>query len=178
MNLIPTEFEGLAVIQPKVFRDHRGSFVKTYHEKIFAELGFRFRPAEEFFSVSNKNVLRGMHFQVPPAAHAKLVYCLAGHVLDVAVDLRKNSKTFGKAFSRELNETNREMLFMPEGFAHGFHTLSDQATMCYVVSTVHSPEHDKGIAWNSFGFAWPLENPIVAERDAKFPAFRDFPSPF
>jgi dTDP-4-dehydrorhamnose 3,5-epimerase len=121
--------------------------------------------------------LRGMHFQLPPAAHDKLVYCPVGKVLDVVLDLRSSAKR-GRFISRELNASNREMLFIPRGCAHGFVALEDESMMVYQTSTVHSPAHDAGVLWNSFGFAWPVANPILSERDQKFPALRDFKSPF
>jgi dTDP-4-dehydrorhamnose 3,5-epimerase len=178
MELVATELPGLQIIRPKIFQDARGSFVKTFHRDAFRELGLDFAPREEFFSTSAKNVLRGMHFQLPPAAHAKLVYCIVGRVLDVVLDLRKNSSTFGRSCAHELNATSREMFFIPVGFAHGFLALEDGATMVYQTSTVHSPAHDAGIVWNSFGFDWPVKNPILSERDKKFSALRDFQSPF
>ena len=178
MELVPTELSGLKLIRPKIFQDARGSFVKTFHREFFRDHGLDFEPREEFFSTSAKDVLRGMHFQLPPTAHAKLVYCITGCVLDVVLDLRKNSATFGRCYARELNDRNREILFIPIGFAHGFLALSDGATMVYQTSTIHSPAHDTGIVWNSFGFDWPVANPIVSERDQKLPALREFQSPF
>jgi dTDP-4-dehydrorhamnose 3,5-epimerase len=178
LKLLPTELEGVFILQPRIFEDQRGSFVKTYHAGLFRELGLDFAPKEEFFSVSRKDVVRGMHFQVPPMAQAKVVYCIAGRILDVVVDLRRDSRTFGRWFERELNETNREMVFMAAGFAHGFLALTDNAVTVYQAGEVHSPKHDLGILWNSFGFDWPVKNPIVSERDWGFPALRDFVSPF
>ncbi|MES1180399.1 MAG: dTDP-4-dehydrorhamnose 3,5-epimerase [Verrucomicrobiota bacterium] len=178
MKLIPTELPGLRLIRPKFFQDARGSFVKTFHRDIFHELGLDFEPREEFFSTSAKNVLRGMHFQLPPAAHAKLVYCIAGNVLDVVLDLRKNSPMFGRSYGRELSAVNREMFFIPVGFAHGFLALEDNTTMVYQTSTVHSPAHDAGVRWDSFDFDWPVKNPILSDRDQKFPTLREFNSPF
>ncbi|MEI9959673.1 MAG: dTDP-4-dehydrorhamnose 3,5-epimerase [Limisphaerales bacterium] len=178
MELVPTKLPGLQIIRPRIFRDERGSFVKTFHAGQFRELGLEFEPQEEFFSTSAKGVLRGMHFQLPPAAHIKLVYCIAGGVLDVVLDLRKNSPTFGHTCACELSAANREMLFIPVGFAHGFLALEDGATMVYQTSTVHSPTHDAGVRWDSFGFDWPMKHPLLSERDKKFPALRDFHSPF
>ena len=178
MELVPTELPDLQVIRPRIFRDARGSFVKTFNRNTFHELGLDFEPREEFFSTSAKNVLRGMHFQLPPADHAKLVYCITGSVLDVVLDLRKNSPAFGRSCARELSAANREMFFIPAGFAHGFLTLDDGATMVYQTSTGYSPAHDAGVCWDSFGFDWPVKNPILSERDQKFPALRDFLSPF
>ncbi len=178
MELVPTELPGLQLIRPRIFRDARGSFVKTFQRDAFRELGLDFEPREEFFSSSSIGVLRGMHFQLPPVAHAKLVYCIAGRVLDVVLDLRKNSPAFGRSCARELNAASREMFFIPIGFAHGFLALEDNATMVYQTSTVHSPAHDAGVRWDSFGFDWPAKFPVLSERDKKFPALRDFSSPF
>ena len=178
MEIVATELPGLQVIRPRIFEDARGSFIKTFHAGLFRERGLDFTPQEEFFSTSAKDVVRGMHFQLPPVAHAKLVYCLAGRVLDVVLDLRKYSPAFGRCHARELNATNREILFIPIGFAHGFLALEHGTTMIYQTSTVHSPAHDAGIAWNSFGFDWPVKNPQLSGRDNKFPALHDFQSPF
>lgn len=178
MELVPTELPGLQIVRPKIFQDARGSFVKTFHADQFRELGLDFEPREEFFSTSAKDVLRGMHFQLPPAAHAKLVYCIVGSVLDVVLDVRKNSPTFGRSYARELSAANREMLFIPIGFVHGFLALDDGATMIYQTSTVHSPVHDAGVRWDSFNFDWPVKTPILSERDKKFLPLQDFQSPF
>jgi dTDP-4-dehydrorhamnose 3,5-epimerase len=177
-QVVDTALPGLKVLQPRIFKDARGDFVKTYHAGLFRELGLPFAPAEEFFSVSRKDVVRGMHFQTPPHAHAKLVYCVAGRVLDVVVDLRRDSPTRGQYVSRELSAENREMFFIPEGFAHGFLSLEDDTVMVYQTSTVHAPEADAGIHWRSVGFAWPIANPVVSERDEAFPTLAGFDSPF
>jgi dTDP-4-dehydrorhamnose 3,5-epimerase len=178
MELVLTELPGLQLIRPHIFKDARGSFVKTFHADQFRELGLDFEPREEFFSTSAKGVLRGMHFQLPPAALAKLVYCIVGRVLDVVLDLRKKSPTFGRNYVHELNATNCEMLFIPVGFAHGFLALEDNATMVYQTSTVHSPPHDAGVRWDSFGFDWPVKSPTLSEHDKKLPALRELNSPF
>jgi len=178
LKLVAADLEGVFVLQPAVFEDQRGSFVKTYHIDAFREAGIPFVAREEFFSTSRKDVVRGMHFQMPPEAHDKLVYCPVGAVLDVVIDLRKSSRTFGKTFSRELSAKNREMLFIPIGFAHGFLSLADDTMMVYQTSTVHSPANDAGILWNSIGFEWPVKNPILSTRDKGFPALSDFKSPF
>ena len=177
MKVLPTELDGVVVLKPNVFEDGRGSFVKTYHEEVFASCGIKFSPKEEFFSVSRNSVLRGMHFQRPPAAHDKLVYCPVGRVLDVVLDLRSKAKG-ARWIARELSAQNREMLFIPAGCAHGFLALEDDSVMVYQTSTVHSPSHDAGVLWNSFGFDWPVKNPILSDRDQKFPVLRDFQSPF
>jgi dTDP-4-dehydrorhamnose 3,5-epimerase len=181
-EFVPTPLSGLQEIHPRFFADARGSFVKTFHAELFRKAGLDFQPAEEFYSVSAAGVVRGMHFQLPPHDHAKLVYCPAGRVLDVIVDLRKNSKTYGEHFSRELSAENRVMLYIPSGFAHGFLALEAGSMMVYQTSTVHAPESDAGIHWESFGFDWPLKaanlSPILSDRDRAFPALADFASPF
>ena len=175
---VATTLPGLLVLQPRIFSDARGSFVKTFHAGFFRQLGVDFQPAEEFFSVSHKNVVRGMHFQLPPDAHAKLVYCVTGEVLDVVVDLRKSSPTFGRAASRKLSASNREMFYIPVGVAHGFLALEDNTVMVYQTSTVHAPASDAGIHWNSIGFDWPVTKPVLSERDQNFPKLAEFNSPF
>ena len=178
MKLIETGLADLWVLKPDVLADRRGCFVKTYHANLFTELDLPFTPRESYFSVSAQGVVRGMHFQLPPAAQAKLVYCIAGRVLDVVLDLRRTSASRGQAFARELSAAHRELLFIPIGFAHGFLALEDGSTMVYQTSTVHSPPHDTGIRWDSFGFRWPVSDPILSERDGRFPAWSDFSSPF
>ena len=178
MEISPTELPGLCVIHPRIFEDARGSFVKTFHAPTFQAAGLRFEPREEFFSLSRRHVIRGMHFQLPPHTQARLVACLAGRILDVVVDLRQRQPTFRRVFSRELTATGREMVFIPEGFAHGFLTLEENTLVYYVANQPHSPSHDAGIAYNSFGFDWLVKNPILSERDQKFPALREFQSPF
>jgi dTDP-4-dehydrorhamnose 3,5-epimerase len=178
MEIIPTELGGVKVLRPKVFTDLRGTFVKTFHVPTFQSLGLDLAPQEEFFSISHQYVLRGMHFQLPPFTQARLVACMVGKILDVVVDLRISEPTFGRVWSREISADTREMIFIPVGFAHGFLALEDNTLVSYVASQPHSPAHDAGIAWNSIGFKWPVENPIMSDRDKKFPALRDFNSPF
>lgn len=165
MKVIPTHLDGVFVVQNKKFEDHRGLFVKTYHEEIFRDAGIDTDFKESFYSVSKKGVLRGMHFQLPPHDHSKLVYVTDGEILDVAVDIRKDSPTFGQYFSTILSSENVKSLYLDKGIAHGFLTLSECATVVYLTSTVHSPESEVGISWNSFGFNWQKINPIMSERD-------------
>ncbi len=173
-----TPLAGVLLLKPRVFNDARGSFVKTFHEGIFRDFGLDFAVREEFFSTSHRGVIRGMHFQTPPADHAKLVYCLVGSVLDVVLDLRRDSSTFGRFHSQELSEENRFSLLIPSGFAHGFLALSEGATMVYKTTSVHAPECDAGIRWDGFGFTWPVSDPVVSGRDATFPSLAEFASPF
>ncbi|MEI2418849.1 dTDP-4-dehydrorhamnose 3,5-epimerase [Arthrospira platensis SPKY2] len=178
MKLIETKLSGCYLVQPKVFRDERGSFVKTFHQKIFNDHKLETKFVEEYYSVSNQNVLRGLHFQLPPHDHTKLVYCLFGKVLDAVVDLRVGSPTYGQWEMFELSEENAYVVYMPPGFAHGFCTTSERAIMIYNVSTVYASEHDTGIRWDSVGISWPAANLVISERDRGFLAFSEFESPF
>ena len=178
MKIIGQPLPGLLLIEPKVFVDHRGDFVKTYHAGLFAGLGIAFEPVEEFFSTSHKGVLRGMHFQLPPHDHGKLVYCVRGSVLDVVLDLRKNSSTYGRCASSVLSAANHHQFFIPSGFAHGFLSLEDNSVMVYKTSTVHAPAHDAGVRWDTLGFDWGVATPVVSGRDVGFPSLAEFTSPF
>lgn len=178
MKITELQISGCFLIEAAKFTDARGSFVKTYHQRIFEENGIHMHFAEEFYSVSKKNVLRGMHFQLPPSAHDKLVYCLNGSVLDVFLDIRNDSPTFGKSLGLELSGKNGRTLFLPQGIAHGFLSLEDESVMVYKTSTVHDPIKDCGIRWNSFNYSWPVSEPIISDRDTKHAAFSEFNSPF
>lgn len=158
--------------------DPRGSFFKTYHIENYEGLGLPTDWQEEYFSMSYKNVVRGMHFQTPPGDHDKIVTCVQGAVLDVVLDLRKASKTYKKVFSAELNAQNKHVLVIPKGCAHGFLSLQDNSIMFYKVSTVYSPANDKGILWSSIGFDWPVTNALVSERDQIHPKLAEYESPF
>lgn len=175
---MPTPLPGVHLLEPRLFSDERGSFTKTYHEPAWREAGIDFEMKEEYHSVSHRGVLRGMHFQTPPQDHAKVVYCPHGRVQDVLLDLRRNSPTFGRAAARELSAENRLILFIPAGVAHGFLSLEERSILVYKTGTVHSPEHDAGIRWDSFGFDWGHTAPVVSARDAAFPSFANFSSPF
>ena len=161
-------------IIPVIRSDERGIFVKTFNSDIFREKGLETGFAEEYYSVSRKNVLRGMHFQLPPRDLAKLVYCIRGRALDVITDLRKGSPDFGKTASLELSPKKANMVYVPRGFAHGFYALEDDSLMLYKTTAVYSPEHDSGILWNSLDFKWPCDNPLISERDRGFPSLEEF----
>lgn len=180
MNFVkkPTDIRGCFEIIPTIRRDSRGMFIKIAHEPEFRKLGLETHFAEEYYSVSRKGVLRGLHFQTPPMALTKLVFCVEGDILDAVVDLRKRSKTFGKSFTILLSTKKANMLYIPKGCAHGFYALSKKVVMLYKTSAVYSPEHDKGILWNSTGIKWPSKNPRLSPRDEAFPSFADFESPF
>ena len=168
MKIISTSLAGVFEIENFIFKDNRGSFVKTFHEKSFKDSGLATDFKESFYSVSRKGVLRGMHFQLPPHDHEKLVYVSSGEILDVVVDIRSKSPTFGSYFSTILSSDNQKSLHIAKGFAHGFLTLSKSATVMYSTTTVQSSDHESGIRWNSFGFDWQETNPIMSDRDKKF----------
>jgi dTDP-4-dehydrorhamnose 3,5-epimerase len=169
---------GAFAVHARVATDARGSFVKTFHAPTYESLGLRTDWKEEYYSSSRRGVVRGMHFQTPPADHAKLVFCVSGSVTDVVVDLRRGSPTYGEHRSLDLSADNGIGLYIPSGCAHGFVSTSDLSTMYYKVTSVHSPEHDAGIAWDSFGFGWPVHDPLISERDRRHPRLDVFDSPF
>lgn len=178
MQIIETEIPGLMIVEPNMIFDSRGFFLKTFHNEIFSELGLNTIWKEEYFSSSHKNVLRGLHFQIPPQDHFKLVTCVQGAVLDVVVDLRKNSSSFKKVYSVELNSSNRKQLLIPKGLAHGFLSLERNSIMFYKVSSVYSQLSDLGILWNSIDFEWPVKKPIISQRDKSHQQLQMFNSPF
>lgn len=178
MEIEATSIPGCYILQTKVLRDMRGTFVKTFQMPEFEKLGLRTDWKEEYFSSSAQDVVRGMHFQTPPADHAKMVFCLTGEVLDVIVDLRRGSPAFGRAQGFTLNATNGRGLYLPTGCAHGFVSRTADSGMYYKVTSVHSPEHDAGIAWNSIDFDWPVVDPALSDRDNRHPRLEDFESPF
>ena len=182
MNIIKTPIEGLLVIEPMVFKDARGYFVETYNEKRYREAGIDAQFVQDNQSYSSYGVVRGLHFQRPPYSQAKLVCCTVGRVLDVAVDLRKDSPTFGQWYSVELSEENKRQFFIPRGFAHGFSVLSDQAIFTYKCDNLYHPEADGGLLLSdpSLAIDWqvPEQLRIISEKDTKHPTFGDFQSPF
>lgn len=178
MKAHDTGLAGCRTIDLDVRPDPRGWFMKTFHADAFETLGLRADWRESYVSLSEAGVLRGMHFQTPPAAHAKLAFCVAGEVLDVVVDLRLGSPTYGKHRAFRLSPQAGKAVYMPTGFAHGFVSLSDASLMCYMVTSVYAAEQDAGIAWDSFGFDWPIDDPRLSERDRRHPPLGSFASPF
>ena len=175
MKFTKTNIEGLVIIEPIVFGDERGYFLETYNEKQFEEFIGKISFVQDNESKSAKGVLRGLHFQKPPFDQAKLVRCIEGEVLDIAVDIRKNSKTYGKHVAVLLSGVNKRQLFVPRGFAHGFLVLSDTATFAYKVDNTYAPEFDAGIRWNDkeLNIKWGMEDSevIVSAKDAELPFF-------
>ncbi|WP_047609274.1 dTDP-4-dehydrorhamnose 3,5-epimerase [Rahnella aquatilis] len=178
MNVIKTEIPDVLIFEPKVFGDERGFFYESFSEKIFEEaIGRKVDFIQDNHSKSSYGVLRGLHFQLPPFAQAKLVRCIVGEVFDVAVDIRKNSSTFGKWVGVNLSAENKRQLWIPEGFAHGFLVLSETAEFVYKTTNYYSPEHDRGILWDdpNIGIKWPQLSsfPLLSDKDSKQPSLRD-----
>lgn len=178
MQIIDTAIPEVKLIQLFNASDSRGLFVKTFHESTLQASGIDFEVKESFYSVSHNNVIRGMHFQHPPHDHAKIVFSTHGAILDVVLDIRKNSPTYGQYVSAELTAENNTAIYIPKGFAHGFKTLTDHATTFYFVSSENRRDADDGILFSSIGFEWNVPNPIVSDRDYSFKPFSEFISPF
>ena len=178
MRIEDTFISGLKLIHLNEFKDQRGSFIKVFNEDFFKDNGLVTDFKESYFSISAKNVIRGMHFQVPPAEHTKLVYINSGKILDVVLDLRKASETFGQSFSVELNISNPIMVYIPVGCAHGFLSLEDNTMVTYLQSSCYDNNYDAGIKYDSFRFEWPIKNATVSFRDSNFISFTDYLSPF
>jgi dTDP-4-dehydrorhamnose 3,5-epimerase len=182
MKFIETIISDVIIIEPIIYSDDRGYFLESYNQKKFEEIVGKIFFVQDNESMSSKGVLRGLHFQKPPFAQAKLVRCIEGKVLDVAVDIRKGSKAYGQHIAVELSGENKRQLFVPRGFAHGFVVLSESATFAYKVDNSYAPELDAGIRWNDkeLNIQWGLENKevIVSAKDAELPFFSEFESPF
>ena len=170
-----TKLADVALITPRVFPDDRGFFLEFYKKSDFHAAGITDEFVQDNHSKSTKNVLRGMHYQLPPYAQAKLVRVLQGKIYDVIIDLREDSPTFGQWDGHELSDENRRMLYVPTGFAHGFLVLSDTTEVEYKVSAEYSKDHERGILWNDpmIGIDWPVANPILSEKDRALPTFHD-----
>ena len=182
MKFIETKISDVIIIEPSVFVDERGYFLETYNQNKFEEAVGMTSFIQDNESKSSKGVLRGLHFQKPPFEQAKLVRCIEGEVLDVAVDIRKNSKTYGQHIAVILSGENKRQLFVPRGFAHGFLVLSDNATFAYKVDNTYAPEHDAGIRWNDkeLSIQWSMKEKevTVSDKDALLPFLSDFITPF
>jgi dTDP-4-dehydrorhamnose 3,5-epimerase len=177
-TLSNTSIQGVKTVTPIVREDSRGIFVKTFHAEFFAQHGLAADFREQYYSFSKKGVLRGMHFQLPPHDHDKLVTCIEGEILDAVLDLRKGSPTYGQSALFALSGKTAGQLYIPKGLAHGFYVTSESATVLYNVTTVYAPQHDTGLRWDSAGIAWPDKNPLVSDRDAALPPFSAFESSF
>ncbi len=182
MEVIKTDIEGVVIIEPRIFKDARGYFFESYSKREFDEKVAPVDFVQDNESCSTKGVMRGLHFQRPPYSQAKLVRCVRGAVLDVAVDLRKGSPTYGRHVSVELTEDNHRLFFIPKGFAHGFAVLSDVAVFQYKCDEFYHPEADGGISLldSSLGIEWRIspEHAILSDKDKNHPLLKDFDSPF
>ncbi len=175
-DLEPLCLAGLFRLHRPIMRDHRGSFRKIAHADAFAAAGLRNDFTEQFVTVSATGVLRGMHFQTPPHSHDKLVTVLSGRIIDVVVDLRPGPD-HGRSVALELSGEEGASLYVPSGLAHGFLAL-EEALLLYDVTSVHAPAHDLGIRFDSFGYSWPIKDPVLSDRDRALPKLSDFITPF
>jgi dTDP-4-dehydrorhamnose 3,5-epimerase len=166
---------GLVLVKPQVLEDDRGFFLERYNQRDFRNYGIDVNFVQDNHSQSSQHVLRGLHFQLAPHAQDKLVWVIRGEVFDVAVDLRKESSTFGQWQGVVLSEANKHLLWIPKGFAHGFVALSEQVDVLYKTSEFYSKEHDCGLIWNDsdIGIDWPIDNPILSAKDQQLPTLRD-----
>ena len=182
MEVIQTAIEGLVIIEPKIFKDARGYFFESFSQREFDEKVRKINFVQDNESMSGYGVMRGLHFQSPPFTQSKLVRCVKGRVLDVAVDIRKESPTYGRHVAVELSEENHRQFFVPRGFAHGFAVLSKTAVFQYKCDNFYTPEADSGISLQdeSLGIDWriPISHAILSEKDTKHLCLKDFDSPF
>ena len=187
MNVIKTDIEGVLIIEPRLFRDARGYFFESFSEREFKEkveplVGYKVEFCQDNESMSSYGVMRGLHFQRPPFTQSKLVRCVKGRVIDVAVDIRKGSPTYGKHVAVELTEDNHLQFFIPRGFAHGFAVLSETAVFQYKCDNFYAPQADGGISIldSSLGIDWKIKegDAILSEKDTHHPLFAEFDSPF
>ncbi|MFN8670840.1 MAG: dTDP-4-dehydrorhamnose 3,5-epimerase [Candidatus Sericytochromatia bacterium] len=174
-NFKELDIKEVILIEPKVFKDSRGFFVESYKKSEFHNIGIKDDFIQDNHSLSSKGVLRGLHYQLNPKAQAKLVRCTKGEIFDVAVDIRLNSPTYGKWVGSILSEENKNLLYVPVGFAHGFLVLSEKAEVLYKTSEEYSPENDAGIFWNDpeININWNFNNPIISEKDQKAPLLKE-----
>lgn len=178
MKIINTKIQGLKILEPKIFKDDRGIFIKNFNDEFFKENSLEIYIKETYYSISHRDVIRGMHFQTPPYDHIKLVYVPYGSIIDVVLDIRKNSPTYGQYFSTEISNKDGKILVIPKGLAHGFKSLEDNTNVTYMQTSCYAPNNDFGIRYDSFGFEWECESPKLSDRDKSFPTISQFDSPF
>ncbi|MDX1592500.1 MAG: dTDP-4-dehydrorhamnose 3,5-epimerase [Balneolaceae bacterium] len=175
MEIKPAPLKNILVISPDVYTDNRGSFLETFRSEWLREYGLDYKFVQDNISVSKKGVLRGLHYQLPPVSQVKLVMAAYGEILDVAVDMRKQSPTFGQHFSTVLSAENRTMLLIPSGFAHGFSVLSDEATVYYKCNNYYNKELERGIRWDDpeLNIEWKVSDPVLSEKDRVLPLMKE-----
>ncbi len=178
MRIISTEFSDIKIIESNYSMDDRGSFTKMFNESEFRSMGLQTEYKETYYSKSKRDVIRGMHFQVPPYDHEKLVHVIEGSIVDVVVDLRKDSPNYKKYVAIPLLAERHQSIYIPRGFAHGFRALEDNTVMLYHVASGYHPDSDRGIAYDSIGYDWGTEMPVLSKRDLGFMVLGDFVSPF
>jgi dTDP-4-dehydrorhamnose 3,5-epimerase len=174
------QISDVILIEPELFSDNRGFFLETFKESDFLSNGISKKFVQDNFSHSIHGVIRGLHYQNSPKAQAKLITVVKGEIFDVAVDIRKNSPTYGRWVSEILSESNHRSLYIPEGFAHGFCVLSEKADVFYKTSNEYSREHEGGVIWNdsTINISWPIEKPIISSRDSRLPLLEDLNNDF
>ena len=180
MEITKTDIEGLLILQPKIWRDERGYFFESFREDVFKKLNLDLNFVQDNQSLSQRGTIRGLHFQKAPHEQGKLVRVLQGKVLDVALDIRKNSTTYGKYFAIELSAENQTQFFIPPGFAHGFSTLEDNTIFCYKCTNYYDKASEGGVLYNdpALGIDWQVEGLFVSDKDKELPVLKDFVSPF
>ena len=178
MKIYESEIKGAKIIEYDVNHDTRGYTLKPFSLNQIKEAGLKFEVREIFYSTSNKDVIRGMHFQLPPHAQAKIVHLIKGKIMDVILDLRTDSPTYGKHVSIELEEGDGKVVYIPKGLAHGFASLVDGSTVIYLFDSPYSSGFESGVRYDSFGYKWKIGRPILSRRDLLFPEFYKFRSPF
>ena len=174
MKFTEAPLAGAYVVEPEPFRDHRGAFMRVFCDAEFSRLGLATHMVQSNLSItSSSGVIRGMHYQTDGSEEDKLVSCVKGAILDVIIDVRRDSATFGRHFKIELSENNHHMLYVPRGCAHGFLTLADDSRVFYQVSNAYNSARERGIRWNDpfFAVEWPIDNPVTSDKDARYPDF-------
>jgi len=174
LSIIKTLLPGVILLKYPKYNDSRGDFTKLFHSDAMSSIGLPFKPAELFMTRSKAGVIRGMHFQINESAHDKLVCCLKGRVLDVVVNIKQESPYFNKPIALELCEEDNMALLIRKGYAHGFLSLDDDSWMMYATTTVHNPTLDRGVLWSSINFQWPIDTPIISDRDKCHPTIEEY----
>ncbi|SDG70134.1 dTDP-4-dehydrorhamnose 3,5-epimerase family protein [Mucilaginibacter sp. P25] len=178
MELEKTFIDGLSIIHLNLFKDNRGAFTKVFNAAFFEDNNLVTDFKENYFSVSHKDVIRGMHFQTPPAEHTKVVYVNQGSIIDVVLDIRTGSATFGKYYHTEISAGKPKLVYIPVGCAHGFLSLEDDTMVSYLQTSVYDQSCDKGIKWDTFGMDWGVASPIISQRDNLFPDIETYKNIF
>lgn len=175
IEVTPCPLQGVLLIRPRVFPDDRGCFLETYHREKYSAAGIDWNFVQDNHSHSRRNVIRGMHYQLR-RPQGKLIYAVRGEILDVVVDLRRSSPSFGRAYGVTLSDSNRMQLLVPPGFAHGFCVTSDTADVTYKCTDFYVPDDEYGVLWSSVPVEWPTSTPVVSPKDQAFPAFSEIPA--